>query len=65
MAKSYDKMTLAELQETLRQKADGLLANIGAAPGAAAASTEPPPEPPVTDMTLPQARKAAASKAAL
>lgn len=65
MAKSYDKMTLAELQETLRQKAEGMLSRIGATPGQAAGSAPMPPEPPITDMPLAEARKAAASKAAL
>lgn len=58
MAKTYDKMTLAELRSLAEQRAQGMLDQVGALVqgGEAAASVPEPTEPPVTDLPLPAAR---------
>lgn len=65
MANPLDTMSLAELQEMLLNRAQNLTKAIGREPTEATPQPVTPPEPPITDMPLAQARKAAASKATL
>jgi hypothetical protein len=65
MANSLNTMSLAELQEMLNSKVMSLAQSVGRAPTENTPQPTSPPEPPITDMPLAQARKAAASKATL
>jgi hypothetical protein len=58
VAKTYDKMTLAELRGLADQRMQGVLERVGTmvAGGQVAEAVPEPTEPPVTDLPLPAAR---------